>query len=83
MQKIVLRARVGRDGILHLDVPVTIHDADLEVTVTIQPVTSEAKKSPQELGYQADFFERTFGSLRDEPLEREPQGELQEREPLG
>ena len=30
MQKIVLRARVGKDGILHLDVPVAIHDADLD-----------------------------------------------------
>lgn len=66
MQKIVLRARVGKDGILHLDVPVTIHDADLEVTVTVQPVTPAQTKSPQELGYPPDFFERTFGSLRDE-----------------
>jgi hypothetical protein len=48
MQKIVLRARVGKDGILHLDVPVTIHDADLEVTVTVQPVTPAQTKSPQE-----------------------------------
>lgn len=82
MQNITLRSHVGPDGILHLDVPVGVHDADLEVTVMIQPVTPPERKSPQELGYPPDFFERTFGSLSDDPLERSPQGELQEREPL-
>lgn len=82
MQKIVLRTRVGKDGILHLDVPVALQDADLEVTVTVQPVSLTQTKSPEELGYSSDFFERTFGCLSDEQLEREPQGELPEREPL-
>lgn len=80
MQRIALRARVGEDGILHLDVPVGVHDAGLEVTVTIQPLTPPEKKSPLELGYPPDFFERTAGSLQDEPLIRYPQGELQERD---
>ncbi len=84
MQKITLRSHVGDDGILHLDVPVGVHDADLEVTVTIQSVDPQAEaKTSEELGWPPGFFERTFGSLRDEPLEREPQGELQEREPFG
>ena len=50
MQKIALRAHVGEDGILHLDVPVALKDTDLEVTVTIQPLGSLEKKSPLELG---------------------------------
>ena len=82
MQSIKVRSHVGSDGILHLDVPVGIHDADLEVTVTVQSVTALKAKTLEELGYPPDFFERTFGSLQDEHLEREPQGELQEREPL-
>lgn len=51
MQKITLRFHVGDDGILHLDVPVGVHNADLEVTVTIQPVDPQAEaKTPEELG---------------------------------
>lgn len=79
VQKITLRARVGSDGVLHLDLPVGVHDADLEVTVIMQPVTPQKAKSLLELGYPPDFFERTGGSLQDEPLVRYPQGELQER----
>ena len=79
MQSIKVRSHVGSDGILHLDVPVGIHDVDLEVIVTVQSVTALKVKTPEELGYPTDFFERTFGCLRDEHLEQEPQGELQER----
>lgn len=83
MQNITLRSHVGKDGILHLDIPVGLIDAELEVTVSIQPVDSPSEvDSPQGKGWPPGFFERTFGSLRDEPLEREPQGELQERELL-
>lgn len=83
MQSITLHSHVGEDGILQLSVPVGMTDVDLEVMVIVQPVVKkESAKTPQELGWPPNFFERTFGSLRDEPLEREPQGELQEREPL-
>ncbi len=83
MQNITLRYYVGEDRILHLDIPVGLTDGELEVTVSVQPVHSPSEvDSPQGKGWSPGFFERTFGSLRDEPLEREPQGELQEREPL-
>ncbi len=36
----MLNYRVGEDGILHLDVPLGLNNADLEITVTVQPVTS-------------------------------------------
>lgn len=79
MQSITLRSHVGPDGILHLNIPVGLHDAEIEVTVTVQPVTTAKAKTPEELGYPPDFFERTAGSFKDEPLVRYPQGELQER----
>lgn len=82
MQNITLRSHVGKDGILHLDIPVGLTDAELEVTVSVQPVSPSEVDSPQGKGWPPGFFEETFGSLRDEPLEREPQGKLQEREPL-
>lgn len=81
MQSITLRSHIGSDGILHLDVPVGVHDAEIEVTVTIQPVDPQPEaKTPEELGWPPGFFDRTFGSIPD--LEREPQGEIQEREPF-
>jgi hypothetical protein len=79
MQSIKVRSHVGSDGILHLDVPVGIHDVDLEVIVTVQSVTALKVKTPEELGYPADFFEKTAGSFEDEPLIRYPQGEMQAR----
>ena len=83
MQSITLRGHVSSDGIMHLQVPVGTPEADFEVMVIFQPIIkTESKKTPEELGWPPGFFERTFGSLRDEPIEREPQGELQEREPF-
>lgn len=78
MQSIKLNSHVGEDGILHLDVPVGLIDAELEVTVIFKQVTS-VRKTPEELGWSPDFFERTAGALKDDPLVRYPQGELQER----
>lgn len=51
MQSITLRSHVGSDGILHLEVPVGLTDAELEVTVTVQFVTSTAiEDRPKEKG---------------------------------
>jgi hypothetical protein len=38
MESIKVRQRVGRDGILHLDIPVEITDRDVEAVVIYQPV---------------------------------------------
>lgn len=38
--------------------------------------------TPEELGWPPGFFEETYGSLRDEPLERLPQGEFDERDAI-
>jgi hypothetical protein len=43
MPSIKLRSRIGADGILHLEVPVGLTDAELEITLTIQPVTLTSK----------------------------------------
>jgi len=40
----ITRSYVGPDGILHLDVPIEVHDAEIEVMVTLKAVTpTEAK----------------------------------------
>ncbi len=39
-------------------------------------------KTPEELGWPPGYFEETYGSFRDEPLERGPQGEYPVRNKL-
>jgi hypothetical protein len=75
MESITVRSRVGKDSILHLDIPVEMAETDIEVTVTIQKIT------PQR-GWIPGFFEEVIGGWVGEPLEREEQGEYETREPL-
>ena len=75
MESLKLRYRVGVDGILHLDVPVGWQDAELEVTVMIEPVKSTTTaETPQGKGWPAGFFEETFGCLKDDPLVIDSEG---------
>jgi hypothetical protein len=53
METIRLRSRSGEDGILHLDLPMTMKEVEWDVTVTIQPVAPPS----QGKGYPAGFFE--------------------------
>ncbi|MBW4429559.1 MAG: hypothetical protein KME50_35660 [Nostoc desertorum CM1-VF14] len=76
MDSIKIRSHVGKDGILHLDIPVEMPDTEIEITVTIQKVT------PQERGWMPGFFEEVIGGWVGEPLERAEQGEYETREPL-
>ena len=48
----------------------------------MQPVTAKPATKPEDLGWPPGFFEKTFGSFRDEPLERPEQGEYEQREEL-
>ena len=79
MQKVQVQSHVGADGILHLDIPVSVTDTDLEVTITIKTIETKQQKTPLELGWPPGFFEETAGALADDPIKRYPQGELQER----
>ena len=74
MQTIKLDARVGRDGILKLELPLEVSNTDLEVLVVVQ----QKEKS----GWPPGYFERTAGSLADDPLERPAQGKYEERDSL-
>jgi len=68
METIQVRSRSDEDGILHLDVPVNLKDA--EFTVTIKAVKSE----PVGQGYPVGFFEQTYGSCQDDPIEVDDEG---------
>lgn len=74
MNTFKLEAHVGQDGILKLELPVEITGSDIEVLVVIQ--RKEKRRWPE------GYFDRTAGSLSDNPIERPSQGEYEEREPL-
>lgn len=77
MLSIKTTAHVGPDGTLTLAVPTPLRETDVEVMVVVQPVAP-----PNERGWPPGFFEATFGSLKDDPIERGPQGEYEVREAL-
>jgi hypothetical protein len=74
MQTIKLDTRVGQDGILKLELPLEVSNADLEVLVVVQ--------RKEKRGWPPGYFERTAGSLADDPIERPSQGEYEERDAL-
>jgi hypothetical protein len=78
METIRLRSRSGEDGILHLDLPVTMKEVEWDVTVTIQPVAPPS----QGKGYPAGFFEQTYGSCQDDPIVIDDEGIDEEQDHL-
>lgn len=86
MESIKLRSHVGKDGILHLDIPVNMKETDLEITVSFNAIESQDNISDSHDFNQLDwqeFIAQTAGSLaEDESFFRHPQGEYEIREPL-
>ena len=79
MQSITVQSHVGEDGILRLQIPVGVKDTDLEVTITVKSQTiDEIAAVAQSNGWPPGFFEATYGCLKDDPIERPPQGEYEE-----
>ena len=59
MEPMQLHARVGGDGVLHVDVPFETADAGADVLVTIEPVKSRAPSDGTSWG---GFLSETFGT---------------------
>ncbi len=83
METFLLKRRTGKDGMLTIPIPDALRDKELEVLVVLQPITApdetEIEKT-DERGWPIGFFEETYGSLADDPIERLPQGNLEVRE---
>jgi hypothetical protein len=83
MDSIKIRSHVGKDGILHLDIPLRITDKQVEIMVIYQPIeTPKQQKTPEELGWPPGFFERTYGSCQDDPIVIDSEGDFEEREEI-
>jgi hypothetical protein len=83
MASITLRSHVGTDGILRLDLPVGLADAELEVTVTFKALLPlETGEIPQGKGWSPGFFDETFGSFKDDPLTIDSEGVFDDEEEM-
>jgi hypothetical protein len=77
MNRIVVKSRVGSNGILQLALPLGLADADREVQITVEPA-EPAALSPDE--WRRAILE-TAGKWQGE-FERPEQGDYEQREPL-
>ena len=77
MHTLRVTQRAGKDGMLHLSVPVLTPGSEYEVVVVVQPKEMKPEPAtPADLGWPAGYFENTFGSITDEAFVRPPQGEM-------
>ncbi|NES65240.1 MAG: hypothetical protein F6K24_08230 [Okeania sp. SIO2D1] len=83
METIKLTTHVDKEGNLTVKLPKHLADRDIEIIVVYQDQELEkSAKTPEELGWPSGFFEKTAGCLADENLQRYPQGEYEDREPI-
>ena len=74
MHRVVFQSRVGSDGVLHIEIPLSKADANREVQVTIDPSRVGPLPLTQEEWRQ--FILETAGSITDPTFKRHEQGEL-------
>lgn len=80
MDALKLTTHVGEDGILKLNLQTGMVNRDLEVLVVLQPLEREAT---QNNGWPVGFFDRTYGALADDPIERPAELPLDQRDEIG
>ena len=79
MTTIKLRSHVDHDGILRLQIPSSLQDMDVDVTITLSAVTPESKQNSV---WSEGFFEEVIGGWQGEPLVRPAQGSYPTRDEL-
>jgi hypothetical protein len=67
MQTLTLKVHTGKDGILRLEIPTNQADQELEIVLVMQTITDEPVDA---MGYPIGYFDETYGSLADNPIER-------------
>jgi len=77
MQTIKVKAQIGEDGVLRLEVPTSLPAREVEVVLVMESLPEQAVDA---LGWPAGFFERSYGALADDPIERPAQLPLEERD---
>jgi hypothetical protein len=76
VQTLRVTGRTGKDGVLHVSIPLGAPEADFEVVLVVQPKATEpSSAAPDQPGWSPDYF-NLAGSIDDETFVRPPQGEL-------
>jgi hypothetical protein len=75
MQTLRVSQRAGKDGVLHVSVPMGTPDADYDVVLVVQPKETKAAATPEDLGWPPGYFD-VVGSIDDPTFVRPPQGEF-------
>ncbi len=79
METLKMKVRIGEDGILKLEVPTGLSAGEIEVVLVMQEAEAQAVDAK---GWPIGFFERTYGALADDLIERPPQLPLEDRDPI-
>ena len=79
MNRMIVKSRVGADGVLRVALPVGVADADREVQVTVDPLTPS---KPMTQAAWATWVESMAGSITDPTFRRHDQGEYEDREEM-
>lgn len=79
MEAIKTRSHIGADGILKLEMPVGVANRDVEILIVVQPLETEELDA---MGYPIGYFDETYGSFADDPLERGEQPPMDIRDEL-
>lgn len=78
MIRMVVKSRVGEDGVLHVEVPLGKSEANREVQVTIETGGTEAMTQEE----WRTFVKSAAGSVTDPTFQRHEQGAYERREEL-
>ena len=76
MQTLTLHTHVGNDGILKIETPIGIRDAELEVILVVN--AKDAERQPLST-WPMNFFTEILGGWEGKRLVREPQGMYETR----
>jgi hypothetical protein len=79
MNRMVVKSKVGSDGVLHLALPVGVDEADNEVQITVEPIAPKKEMTQEEWA----AWVQSMGGTWQGDFERPPQDELEERDSLG
>jgi hypothetical protein len=75
MQTVCISEKAGKDGVLHLHVPVGQPETEFDAVIVLHPKSPALPTTPEERGWPPGYFDLA-GSITDETFMRQPQGEL-------
>lgn len=78
-ETIEARGHTTRDGVLNLSVNVGVPDTDVAVVVQVKSLAKPGEVDAN--GWPVGYFDQVAGSMPE--LERAPQGQFEDRLPLG